>query len=439
MEQRQNHSAKLGASLWFPILLMGLAGQFAWTIENMYFNVFLYNTITGDPDVIAVMVAASAATATLTTLLMGALSDQLGRRKVFLWGGYILWGISTMAFGFISPENMQALFPAASGAAAAAVAVVVMDCVMTFFGSTANDAAFNAYVTDVTDKSNRGRVESVLAALPLLSMLIVFGGFDGMTQAGNWKGFFLIFGCIVTAVGVLALFVVREPISLKRGDSAYFSNIVYGMRPSVIKGNPLLYLAFLAYVVFATAAQVFLPYLIIYIQNYLRLDGYAIVLGVVLIAASAVSILSGKWIDKTGKMRFSLYAGALMLTGAVLMYFARGMAFVIVAGTVLMSGYMLLSAAIGAAVRDHTPEGKAGQFQGIRMVFAVLLPMLIGPFIGAGVIKNSSATYTELGIVKQVPTPNIFLTAALLLLLLLIPVLFYLKQQKREEGVCSTN
>ena len=51
--------------------------------------------------------------------------------------------------------------------------VVVLDCVMTFFGSTANDAAFNAYVTDITDSDNRGRVESVLAILPLISMLII--------------------------------------------------------------------------------------------------------------------------------------------------------------------------------------------------------------------------------------------------------------------------
>ncbi|MDD3920554.1 MAG: MFS transporter [Eubacteriales bacterium] len=436
---KQQNGTRLGASLWFPILLLGLVGQFAWTIENMYFNVFLYNTITGDPNVIATMVAASAATATLTTLLMGALSDKLGRRKVFLWGGYILWGVSTMAFGFITKQNMQALFPAASAAAMAAAAVVVLDCVMTFFGSTANDAAFNAYVTDVTNEHNRGRVESVLAALPLISMLVVFGGFDGMTQAGNWKGFFTIFGCIVSAVGVLALLFVKEPQSLKRSESGYFQNAVYGLRPSVIKNNKLLYLAFLAYMVFAAAAQVFMPYLIIYIQNYLLLDGYAIVLAVVLTVSSAVSILCGRLIDKTGKMRFSLYAGAVMCIGAVLMYFARGMVFVIVAGTVLISGFMLLSAAIGAAVRDHTPEGKAGQFQGIRMIFAVLLPMIIGPFIGAAVIQNSSATYTELGVVKQVPTPNIFLAAAAMLVLLLIPVMLYLKAQKREDVACSTH
>ena len=125
------------------LLLVGLFGQFAWTIENMYFNVFLYHTISTDPRYIAAMVGWSAAAATLTTLLMGALSDRLGKRKVFIAVGYLLWGVSTAAFGYITPENAARLFPAANSVAAAALMVVVLDCVMTFFGSSANDAAFN--------------------------------------------------------------------------------------------------------------------------------------------------------------------------------------------------------------------------------------------------------------------------------------------------------
>ena len=161
--------------LWASVLLLGLVGQFAWTIENMYFNVYLYNEISTDPGYIAAMVSASAVVATLTTLFMGPLSDRLGKRKVFICAGYILWGISTAAFGFVTKENAAKLFPAAGGAAAAAVMVVALDCIMTFFGSTANDAAFNAYITDSFENEKRGKVEGVLAILPLVSMLIIFG------------------------------------------------------------------------------------------------------------------------------------------------------------------------------------------------------------------------------------------------------------------------
>ena len=63
---------KLSPRVWLTLILVGLVGQFAWTIENMYFNVYLYNTISTDPGYISAMVGWSAAAATLTTLLMGA-------------------------------------------------------------------------------------------------------------------------------------------------------------------------------------------------------------------------------------------------------------------------------------------------------------------------------------------------------------------------------
>ena len=429
-------AAKITGRTWAVLILVGLSGQFAWTLENMYFNVFLYNTISTDPGYIAAMVAASAVAATVTTLLMGALSDRVGNRRAFISVGYILWGLSTAAFGFITKESAGKLFPAASAAAAAATLVVVMDCVMTFFGSTANDAAFNAYVTDCVPGDRRGKAESVLAILPLISMLVVFGLFDGMTQRGEWKKFFAIFGLTVSAVGIVSLFLVKDSPALAPRKDSYFKNLLYGLRPAVVKENPLLYLSFAALCVFSVAVQVFFPYLIIYIQNYLGITDYAIVLGAVLIFASIVSVAMGGVIDRIGKLRFTLPAAGVMFVGLLGMFFVRGMVAVIIAGCVMMSGYMLVTAAISGTVRDYTPEGKVGHFQGIRMIFGVMLPMIVGPFIGSAVIKGSAQTYVELGEVKSVPTPGIFLAAAIVLLLVLIPVLA-LKRKSQKEAAAS--
>ena len=114
------------------------------------------------------------------------------------------------------------------------------------------------------------------------------------------------------------------------------------------------------------------------------------------------------------------------------MYFARGALFVILAGSVMMSGYMVVTAALSAEIRDRTPQDRAGHFQGIRMIFAVMLPMLIGPFIGAAVIRGNAQTYVDLGTTKTVPTPAIFLAAGATLLLVLIPVLLL----RRRENAC---
>ena len=341
--------------------------------------------------------------------------------------------MSTAAFGFVTVENAAKLFPA-HAVAAAAMMVVVLDCVMTFFGSTANDAAFNAYITDAVSEADRGKTESVLAILPLISMLVIFGAFDGMTQRGEWRKFFAIFGGLVTLTGLVGCFLIEEP-KLQPRKEPYLRNLVYGLRPSVVRAHPALYLALAAFCVFSVAVQTFFPYLIIYIQNYLKIEGYAIVLGVVLIVASAVSVLFGRVIDRVGPLRFTLPAALVMFAGLIGMFFARGMLAVILAGCVMMSGYMLVTAALSGEIRDRTPEGKAGHFQGIRMIFGVLLPMILGPALGAAVIRNSDSTYVELGVVKTVPTPGIFLAAAVVLLLL---VPFVLALRKQEGTSCRS-
>ena len=432
--QKTKSPYALGGRTWAAVLIFGLFGQIAWVIENMYFNVFLYNTISGDTAMIAAMVSASAVTATVTTLVMGALSDKLGKRKALIVVGYLLWGVSVASFAFISVENVGKLFPAAQAAQAAAIAVVVMDCVMTFFGSTANDAAFNAWVTDVTVPQNRGRVETVLAVLPLVAMLVVFGALDGMTQSGNWSTFFLVVGGMTLLGGLLGIFFLREP-KCERSKEPYFANIVYGLRPSVIRANPALYISLAALAIYSMSQQVYMPYLIIYIQRFLGITDYVLLLGGVLILSSVVSVLMGKTVDKYGKLRCLTPAAVVGFVGLVLMYFARAQWFVFVAGVVMLSGGMVVSACCQGLIRDYTPEGKAGLFQGIRILFQVLIPMVSGPFIGVAVIRNTGMTYEDLGTVKQVPTAEIFLAAAVVLVLLVVPVKLLKKRETAERSV----
>jgi MFS family permease len=122
-----------------------------------------------------------------------------------------------------------------------------------------------------------------------------------------------------------------------------------------------------------------------------------------------------------------------MLLGLIGMYFVRSATGVMVAGTVMMGGYMMVSATLSANIRDWTPEGKIGHFQGIRMIFAVLLPMIIGPAIGAAVIRGSDSTYVELGQVKTVPTPEIYIAAAVVLLFIALPVYFLRRREQAEK------
>ena len=422
MVREKKERTSLGIRSWGALLAFGLIGQIAWVVENMYFNVFLYNTITGDSRMIAAMVAASAVVAAVTTLAVGALSDKLGIRKKIIVTGYLLWGLSVMAFALVRVSGLEVLVGPARAVQTAAVLVIVLDCVMTFFGSSANDAAFNAWVTDVTNDRNRGRVEAVLAVMPLVAMLVVFGALDGLTAQGKWGVFFLVVGGLTLLGGLLGQVLIREPENLSRTEGNYLGNILYGLRPGVIWTNPALYLSLLALAVYCASQQVYMPYLIIYIQRFLGVDNYALILGAVLTASSIVSVAFGRVIDRRGKLRVAIPAAIAAFAGLICMFFVRGMLPVILAGTLMLGASMVLSACLQGMIRDYTPEHKAGQFQGIRILFQVLVPMVTGPYIGSAVIRHGGETYTDLGVVKEVPTPEIFLASALVLLLIAIPL-----------------
>lgn len=418
-----------GLRQWLVLITIGLFGQIAWVIENMYLHLFVYHVITDDPHVIASMVAASAVVATLTTILVGSWSDHVGKRKAIVTGGYVLWGLSTMLFAAADPAMIHRFFPAAEAVRLASIAIVLLDCVMTFFGSSANDAVFNAWVTDMTIPAQRGRIQAVLAAFPLLAMLLVFGLFDPMTQAGRWDAFFFWIGGMTIGAGVLNLFLMRES-SVRSERTPFREKLTYGMRPSVIRENKGLYLVFALLAVESCAVQVYMPYLLIYIQNYLKLENYVVLLAVVLIGSSAISIASGRLIDRVGKLRMTIPALLLELLGLLGMYAARRTPVVAVSAILMLSGFMILSACANGLVQDRIPGGMAGRFQGIRMIFAVLIPMVIGPFIGSFVIQSSNETYVDLGVVRRVPSPEIFLAAAVVLLLALIPY-FLIKKHAR--------
>ena len=187
------------------LLLFGLIGQIAWAVENMYFNLFIFNTIEPNLSAITLMVQLSAITATLVTLIAGTISDKLGNRRYFISVGYIIWGITVGAFGFISPVMFEGIFGLEYAAAvrAALITVIIGDCVMTLFGSTANDAAFNAWVTENTASGERGKIESILSILPLISMLIVAGGFGILVSAvGDYAPVFLGLGIVIVLSGI---------------------------------------------------------------------------------------------------------------------------------------------------------------------------------------------------------------------------------------------
>ena len=432
------NNSKLGKSLLLNILLFGFMGQVAWAVENNFFNLFLFNEIGGDSVDISNMVAASSVVAVLTTLFKGSLSDKLNKRKIFISGGYIVWGITVMAFAFISPEKTASIIGTTPEAAipATIMIVIVMDCIMTFMGSTSNDAAFNAWITDITSVSNRAKTESILALLPVAALLIVTVAFGTLSGKFGYPACFIGLGLLVTVCGIIGLFSIKDSRTGVKSSNSFIECLTYGFRPSVIKSNKGLYLSLICMGIFSVASQIFFPYLFIYVQHYVDLSTFKLSVPVIVIAAAVVIgavvgiIKVGALIDKMGKANFVFPAALLFVIGLVLVYFAdKNVIFFALSAIIALAGYGLLMIILNAAIRDFTPEDKAGQLQGVRMIFAVMLPMIIGPRVAAKITDVfATAQYqNEYGIMVNIPAPHIYLGAAVAAAFIIIPLVFLRK------------
>lgn len=432
----KNHS--LSKDLWFVLILFGLVGQIAWSVENIYFNLFIYNTISKSTSSVTLMVQLSGIVATVTTLIAGILSDKLGNRKYFISLGYFCWGILTLSFAFVTKENTQTWFGLSDEVQIIQLTiaiVITLDCIMTAFGSTANDAAFNAFVTDNTSNA-RSLAEGVLSAMPLIAMLIVAGGFGIVVTSFGYPGLFVGVGTLMSLSGVIGFWFIKDNPNLKKSESNWISDILYGFRTKVIQNNKRLYLYFLAMGIYGIASQIYMPYLIIFMQEYLHFDviQYSIVLASVIIGTSLITIFLGNRFDGQDKDRmlrifsfvYIIGMTSLYLTSKVFIGHNSNLLMLLVGFTslILMTGFVQILALLGAQIRDYTPIQNIGKLQGIRMIFFVLIPMFIGPMIGQKINETTNLTYIDPanGALAHVPSPEIFITSAIFCLIIFYPL-----------------
>ncbi len=428
---------------WLILLLFGAIGQIAWSVENMYFNLFVFDTIAPDLEAITLMVQLSGITATVVTLVAGTLSDKAGMRRKFISIGYLIWGITVALFGFISPELIDRFFDTgmAKSVEIALVTVIVGDCVMTLFGSTANDAAFNAWVTDNTTAANRGGIEGVISILPLIAMLIVAGGFGMLVSAIGYSVLFLLLGIVITACGVAGLFIVKDSPDLCRSGS--MKDIFYGFKPSVVKTNPAFYICLIIILIYGIACQVFMPYMIIYMKTYLGFSvvEYSVVFGIAILLGAAVNLFLGRLSDRMDKVKLLYVATVVMALGLFAMYLSRDMGKLAdlvlfgISGLVMICGYIFVCALVGSTLRDATPTDAVGKLQGVRMVFSVLIPMIVGPMIGNAINSARNipidSTSADAMTTAYMPAPEIFLAGSLITLLMLAVIPLLNKKLKR--------
>ena len=458
---------KVGAmaswKFWLVVWGMGIAGQLCWNMENQWFNTFVYVKIGQHVDIVNWMVILSAFVTTISTFVFGTMADRQGKRKKFVSIGYIIWGVATILFG--TTEFIVKDHKTASAVAVAGVLVVLTDAVMSFFGSMGYDSGFNVWLNDHTDDSNKGQVGAALAALPIFGTIVgtLLGGAlvdagnpTAGTDAydpslGNYQLLFWAMGLFVIVMGVISLFMMKDhPTLVPHKQGTFFAQLTEAFNFKKLKNNPDNKEMLLANLV---VCAFFIPFnfYFVHMGNWIIYDiGFTsgdmgLIQGIPLLFAVLVTIPFIKLINKDKIPLVTLIAVLANALGLILIgLFVKdstcvdtssvfALRNIPILGCVFLvgMGYVLITQAGMIWVRGLFPEENKGQFEGIRVLFFVLIPMLIGTLIGGAIIKDTAQSGTpnldDFGMPVEVPQENLFLIGGLVVLITLIPLVFATK------------
>ncbi|MBQ6420403.1 MAG: MFS transporter [Clostridia bacterium] len=436
--KKTEKAARTGFRTWLLIWGLGLAGQICWNMENQWFNTFVYARIGKDPSIITGMLICSAAATTFATFFFGTWADRTGKRRTFISWGYILWGIFTIAFGltqFISREMYLLV----------AVSVVLADTVMSFFGSMGNDAGFNTWTNDIMTDTNRGGVGAALATQPVLGTILgtVVGGFL-VGSDDNYMRLFIVMGVFVIVFGFISMFALnkRDDVTPHK-EGGFWRQFVSVFNFKRFFRLKELVLVHVAVSIFFIGFNVYFAYIGNYLLHYLKYtaDQMGIIEAVPLVLAMLTAIPIGVLINKNKHPYIAIAAVAVNIIGLFILYPLRPDAVdpdslfnlqiwlgIFVVGV----GYVGILQTTKVWAKQLYPRDAKGQFEGIWILFFVLIPMIGGSLIGETVVKSSGETFVDelSGKLQYIPNGNIFLFGAIVTVLSLIPIVLSIRYHR---------
>ena len=456
----------IGALNWTLLLVIGFSAQIAWVIENSWFANFLYSDFGAQLGIVTAMTICSATATTFSALFFGTLSDRIGsRRKLIAWGS-VLWGIFTIAFG-LTHYLRESIY---NNVMLVGVTIVAADTIMSFFGSMANDAGYNAWYTDMMDDSNSGQLGAVAATLPVIGTLVgtLVGGVfvNGLaTEANPQLGYIIFFsaaGGLTILVGIASFFLLKDSPELRPvRDGGFWHQFgsVFNFRRFV--SNRELALVFLTLCVFFIGYNCYFIHIMNWMNYTLGFDDPSLILGIPLLIAVAVSVPFIKVINNRKVPAVAAFATVLSILGCLFVYFVVGNMqgsfdtenalnlaanWPCFAGIILVGvGYVVFMQSMTVWMKRLYPEEHRGQFEGIRIMFFVFFPMIAGPLLADPicrafgekvyqVVENGNLIFVtaaqagEMGYdISQIaegylPVNELFIAAAIVTALALIPM-----------------
>jgi MFS family permease len=311
-----------------------------------------------------------------------------------------------------------------------------------------NDIGFNAWINDHMNDTNRGQLGGALATQPVIGTIAgtVIGGML-VGSDDNYMRLFLVMGIAVIAFGFYALLAMKDSEALKpsiRGSFgqqflSIFNVKKYMELKELVWVNFSLAMYFIAFNMYFTHLG---NYMIYYLGFTADMMGY--IEGLALVAAMLCCIPATKMLNDNKAPLLCQAAIVLTFAGVLILgLFIRPENVnpttlwnpVLLIGVFLVGvGYVLFLQCITVWGKQLYPEDARGQFEGIRILFFVLIPMVIAPLFSNPIIKHSGEFVDENGFTEYLPTYAIFLAGAVAVLLTFIPLYFAKKEFKKRIG-----
>lgn len=428
-------SNKIGVKNWILIWVLGLCGQLCWAIENNTFATYALAK-TGNPDVVTMMVGLSATFTTIATFISGNFGDRRGSRKKLICYGFILWGIFTIAFGFadLLPSNPAWLL---------ATYVILMDCIMSFFGSIGYSGGVNPWTTDISQESNRGSVSAVLSAMVVVANIIILGLQGIIVEKFGFMPIFVVMGALVMVIGIATIFTLKDSPNLKPSitHKNFWAQLFSAFNFKETFKNKKLLWVLLTMCVYTIGFNIYMSYATSYLWIYfpiysgvvLSKGSASIIQGVGMLLGVALSVFFIKPINRGKTALITFVSVVVSVVSLIMLSFAKSIPELYVYITLSALGYVMSLLATTAWFKNLCPIDKCGQIEGVKQIFYVMAPMVIGPLIASTIIKSINIVVDVDGVQVITPTNMLFLVAGIFTVLTLIPLFFAAKKPKENK------
>ncbi|MCU0487009.1 MAG: MFS transporter, partial [Anaerolineales bacterium] len=207
---------------------------------------------------------------------------------------------------------------------------------------------------------------------------------------------------------------------------SFWGQIADTFRVENLRTNRNLFLLLFTLSLYGIAEQIFFPYLIIYLNHYLRLptlDASLVIFVCILVGGILLAYPFGLLADRIGRKRLALGAILLKMVGLLLFSLTKDILPLVITGTIWLAGMSAWMISTGAWTKDLYPEEKRGQFAGYFILFTVAFTMVPGPLLGGWLASTYGIPTIIDGQAGFIPTPLIFQVAGVATLVAALPLL----------------